>query len=87
MRLVPDVLRAYGAAIRGAVPLLVVITIILDALLLRTIEPAPPLEIAGWLGIYFATTLVVVTAIYVFWLYILRSVSSAATSERDRTSQ
>lgn len=87
MRLVPDILRAYGAAIREALPLLIVITIILDALLLRTIEPAPPLAIAGWFGVYFATTLFVVTAIYTFWLYISRVVSSTSAGERDRTLQ
>lgn len=53
--------------VKSVVPLLIVITIILDVLLLRYIKPTPPLEIVFWLGVYVIGTFLVLFAIYLIW--------------------
>lgn len=85
MGLLADAVRAYGRAIKRALPLLVVVTVILDALLLRSIDQAPLLDIAFWLGVYVGSTFLVVTALYVFYLYVTRSVSRHAATDRKTT--
>ena len=45
MRLLTDALHAYGKAVKQALPLLIIVTIILDALLLQSIDRAPSMDI------------------------------------------
>ena len=83
MGLLIDAVRAYGTAVKRAFPLLVVVTVILDALLLRYVEPAPPIVIGFWLGVYVGGTFLIVTALYVSWLYITRSVDRHTPTESE----
>jgi hypothetical protein len=81
MGLLADALYAYGQAVKRALPLLVVVTVILDALLLRSVDPAPLADVALWLGAYVGGTFLVVTALYVCYLYVTRSVSEHASTD------
>jgi nitrogen fixation/metabolism regulation signal transduction histidine kinase len=84
MGLLTDAIYAYGKAVKRALPILIVVTIILDALLFLSIEPASPVVIAFWLAVYVGSTFLVVTALYVFWLYITRSVSNHVNTDGSR---
>lgn len=78
-----DALRTYGSAVKRAVPLLVVVTVMLDALLLRSVEPAPPAVLVFWLGVYVGGTFLLVMALFVSWLYITQSVDRHTTPTNE----
>ena len=51
---------------RDAFPPLAVVTVVVDALLLRSVDPASPLSIAFWLGAYVVGTFAILSALFLF---------------------
>ena len=70
--------RAYAGAVRRALPLLVVLTVVVDSLLFVSVDPAPPTVVALWSGVYVGTTVLCVTFLFVCYLSLSRSLSPRA---------